>query len=538
MRSIFVTLALCAVAQPLAGFAQTKSVKAKVSSGYQLLAYASSDGSVSKSASSGAVEVDLSSGSSGRLYLIDQETGALGANVMLAVKKGAKYYTWKEAKAQKICGGRAQAIYGFKIKGNKLTVGAIKVKSGWGYTTAALSKSLLDKAASGTINSRCEPTGNAATLGYGTIAAQKIKVRKGISIQAEGDDSDSDGLINSFDADDDDDGIIDSYDPDTSFTTPPAGTVATEIKLFSNIKPEIQQSLNAYTETVTDARIDTLVARSNLAIQVAGGSTLATELDCGALAYCSAGGTGSNLGREFPEEFDSNGDGKGTITPGSTGDFQLTTGASKSSIGGGDVLVEEVTNSDGTVSSIPVMLNFIFNTTPAVASLTMGSTSVTPTYPASEGMVGTANNPFTAPAGWDKKLTITAYRPQRPGISGAGEGSLVDIGNSRISIDIPNLPCSSGGSGGCSGMNTSRCGASSYSESDANLSIEGEGLKDLRADQDTDTANPTANQVTFTVDVSTCISETWDSGEKLALDLQFSNDVGDNAAQKFYVQIP
>jgi hypothetical protein len=184
------------------------------------------------------------------------------------------------------------------------------------------------------------------------------------------------------------------------------------------------------------------------------------------------------------------------------------------------------------------MLNFIFNATPEVASLTMGSTTVAPVYPATEGMQGSANNPFVAPGSWDKRLTLVAYRPQRPGISAAGEGALVDIGNSKISIDLPNNPCVASGGGGCSGQNTSRCSLSSYSETDSNLSLEGEALKDSRVDQDTDTSNPSANQITFTVDLSSCLSESWDSGEKLGIDLQFSNDVGDNAAQKFYIQLP
>ncbi len=515
--------------------AATKSVKGKAPSGSQILVI-SSTGSAIRSSGSGQSTVSLPAGNKGRLYLTDSTTGALKANVILAIKKGSKYYTWSQAKAQKLCKGSARAVYGFAVKGNKLNVGNIKAKTGWAYVTAALTPSQLNKTALGTINNKCEPTATAATLGLGTAASQRIQARKRIRINADSADSDSDGLENVVDADDDDDGILDSYDADTSFTTPPAGELPTKVKLFSNIKPEIQSSLNAYTETITDDRIDTLVSHSNLAIQVAGGNTLATELDCGALDYCSTGGTGTSNNQPFPANFDADSDGKGTIVPGGTGDFQLTTNASKSTIGGGDVLIEEVDNGDGTTTTIPAMLSFIFNTTPAVASLTMDASTVTPVYPATDGMTGSANNPFVAPGGWDQKLVVTAYRPQREGISGAGEGALVDIGNSNISIDIPNTACV--GSGGCSGQNTSRCLPSSYTETDSNLEASGDKLKDLRADQDTDTANPSANQVTFTVDLSTCLSESWDSGEKLAIDLQFSNDVGDNAAQKFYIVLP
>ena len=525
---------------PALADAATKTVKATTPRGYQLLVLASKDGSVARSSTAGKVKVNVGAGSSGRLYLTDRSTGELAANIILAIKKGKNYYSWADAKAQRACRGSARAIYGFKIAGgNTLDAGTIKRKSGWAYTTSKFTKAQLNTSLLGTVDSNCVPSANAADLGMGSneVQTRQLSSRE-IRIQEASDDGDSDGLADVFDSDDDNDGVIDSYDPDKTFAQPDPGKAAKDLRIFSNIKPEIQSSLNAYTETVTDERIDSLVSHVNLAIQVAGGSSLATELDCGALEYCKAGGTGSNLNQEFPENFDADADGKGTITEGGTGDFQLTTGASKSTIGGGDVLIEEVDNGDGTTSKVPVMLNFVFNTTPAVASLVMGSSTYTPVYPATEGMTGSANNPWVAPVGWDKILSVTAFRPQRPGIPGAGEAAFVDVGNSKISIDIPNNPCVASGGGGCSGQNTSRCNVESYSETDDALEIQGEALKDLRGDQNTDTANPSANQVTFNVDLSTCISESWDSGEKLAIDLQFSNDVGDNAAQKFYIQLP
>jgi len=65
-----------------------------------------------------------------------------------------------------------------------------------------------------------------------------------------------------------------------------------------------------------------------------------------------------------------------------------------------------------------------------------------------------------------------------------------------------------------------------------------ENLTDLRDDQDTDTSSPETNKITFPVDLASCISATWNVGEKLAIDIQFSNSFGDNAAQKFYIGKP
>ena len=87
------------------------------------------------------------------------------------------------------------------------------------------------------------------------------------------------------------------------------------------------------------------------------------------------------------------------------------------------------------------MLGFTFNTTPA------GNTAP-----------GTENNWFTAPATGDVSVTLTTWHAQRPGIPAAGEGTYVDIGNSIITVDIPNAPCSTGTSGGCSGNGPENCG--------------------------------------------------------------------------------
>jgi len=112
----------------------------------------------------------------------------------------------------------------------------------------------------------------------------------------------------------------------------------------------------------------------------------------------------------------------------------------------------------------------------------------------------------------------------------------VDIGNSNIAFDIPNAACPVSQSGGCSGQGP-RCGISRYSTTDSNLSINAtaERLLDTKADQDSDAANT----FTFTLNLSGCVSDnsqTWQTAEKIFLDLQMSNTVGDNAAVKFCIR--
>lgn len=346
-------------------------------------------------------------------------------------------------------------------------------------------------------------------------------------------DPNRDGIPNPYSVDDDGDGILDNYDlvdnnPTGSSSLAATGTEITP--LFSNLKLAIESSLNANTGTVpTSTEIDAaLSAFGTLAMEVMGDSGVGdtVELDCGTLSYCSTGGTGDS-GGAFPDTFDSDVDGKGTITPGGTGDFQLTHGANSSQIQAGDTFVQEVLSTDTSVTLVPGMLNFVFHTTPAVNS----DPATDIVYPAVAGMLGSNGNCISVPASGAVSLTIEAWRPQRPGNTGAGESALMDIGGSLVTIDIPNLPCSGGGA--CSGTGPGNCAIGNYSEADPNLTTGSSSLQDNFVDA---AADP-ANTFTFTIDLVACLdSDPWASGEKLFVDLQMRSPDGDNAAQKFCVQ--
>lgn len=380
-----------------------------------------------------------------------------------------------------------------------------------------------------------KPLGTASNLGRLTGIGTSVN-------SANRADGNRDGVPDVYAADDDGDGIIDNYD---SQDNNPAGATslaatAAEVRVFSNLKLEIGQSLNANTGTTpTSTEIDTaLSSAGTLAIAVVGDAAAGdvTELDCGALNYCKTGGTGRKVegGTSFPDASDADGDGLGEIAAGSTGDFQLQHGASSSQITAGDTFLEVVTETTSAETKVPGMLNFVFNTTPALKTLEVqGRAPYTVNYPASPSMQGSANNCFSVPATGDLVLTFTAWRPQRPGNATLGEASFVDIGKARYVIDIPNLPCL--GSGGCSGAGPGNCDTIYFSTADPNLSAatNGEGLQDSKSDADADTGNT----VQFTLDLTGCLGSTpFSSGEKLFLDLQAVSGYGDNAAQKFCIQ--
>lgn len=344
-------------------------------------------------------------------------------------------------------------------------------------------------------------------------------------------DIDRDGLVDAIDIDDDGDGIIDNYD--TSSTTPPSESFS----VFSNFKLSMEDSLNLHATGLTTEGMDAALQNNQtLAIQVAGTDEETTELDCGTLSYCSAGGTGSippNGTTDFPGlpggPYDPDGDGLGTITRGGTGDFQLKTGASLADIQGGDTLLQKVTEAGGTTREVPGSLNFVFTSSPAMKTVAVNAGAPqTINYLASDRL-GSLNNCIQVSATGDVSLTITGWRPQRLGVAEAGEDTYVDLGHSKITIDIPNAPALPPGIGGSGPGN---CAAEHYSESDTYLQIGAEGLQDTRGDIDASVDNT----YTFTIDVTGCLGATpWNSGERVQLDLQFRSNDGDNAAQKFCV---
>lgn len=334
-----------------------------------------------------------------------------------------------------------------------------------------------------------------------------------------GQDYDKDGIPGVFDVDYNGNRTLDNVDPPPSSPgsgaremqapSPPSSSgSSSSLRLFSNYKLDMGQSLNANQGGLTQALIDsTMQANQTLAIPVAAAGAL---LDCTGLNYCTFGGSGSAGGAAWPTA-----PGPALVTAGPTGDFQLQTGATSSQIGSGDVLTEILP--DGT--RVTGMLNFVFGTNPALTSYSVnGAAASSVTYPAT---AGTVSNPITVPASGNVSVTMTYWRPQRAPIPAAGETGWMDIGLLNYSADLPNAPGGGAGPG--------RCAASTYTTSDPNLTASGDGLDDGQGDR---AADP-ANTLTFTVDLTGCLGTTaWASGQTLQVDIQARSDYGDNTAQK------
>ncbi len=383
----------------------------------------------------------------------------------------------------------------------------------------------------------CLPSGTGLTLGLPNTLIFPAQMRELKQIPS---DQDLDGLIDILDIDADNDGIIKNFDSEPGSDLP-------GFRVFSNLKVGIENSLNvsALGREPTKEEVDQLTANTTLAIEVKAASGEESELDCNGLSYCSAGGTGTvlNTSDAFPGSpggvFDSDSDGNGTIVAGSTGDFQLATNlTSFDQLNAGDAYVQTVASSgSASLRTFISSLQFAYRSTPAMKSLTMDpdgdAVKTTFSYPVAQGSSGTPGNciPVFLDTDGDVVLEIEAWRPQRKGIAVLGEADFVDLGNSVVSIDLPNAP--SAGAGAPS-AGPGLCPVDTLSTSDGNLSAAGDGLQDSFGDQD---ANP-ANLVSFRVNITDCLAsagQVFAAGETLKVDLQFRNSVGDNAAQAFCI---
>lgn len=409
-------------------------------------------------------------------------------------------------------------------------LGDIDVRSGWALATAAPPARRLAPGIWGRLVSGVP----AGAHSLGLVRMTRVNSRA----TGAGTDADRDGLVNAFDVDDDGDLVLDNVDA-TFGAGSSAGSGRTsralptreerKVTIFSNLKLPLESSLNANAGIGSMSRSAVNAAMTSaqtLAIEVVPGDEV--ELDCGGLGYCSGGGSGRGLvasasgGFAFPDDYDTDGDGFGTIAAGPTGDFQLLTGAQFNEIDAGDTFIERVT-AGGRELEAPGMLAYAFTSTPAVTQWSDGTTTTSVSYPATAGSGGTTSSPapVQANADGDVVLTFTLWRPQRPRIA-PREARWMDIGGLGYSVDVPNAPSGGGTAPGI-------CGASTLTESDASLSIDGDQLRDAAADR---AANP-ANTITFSVNMTDCLGSgaSWDVGETLKFDLQARTRDGDNAAQ-------
>jgi hypothetical protein len=344
----------------------------------------------------------------------------------------------------------------------------------------------------------------------------------------------------------------------------------------------MSDTVNVDAAGVTQAELDTtLQTWGDLALSVPVGNLV--ELNCNGLSFCSTGGSGqaqmSGLPNTNPQQPQLSAFGYDQITsfPASSLDpatgfgeligpavptgmlgtdsngqeFNLDPRASTADIGSGDVITEVVT-ANGVTTDIPTTIDFVFNTVPAISAYSdSAGGSGTVTYPDISGL-GTPNNPIMATAGahGDVTVTFTVFRPQRPGVAGAGEPSFMDIGHLGYAVDFHAGPLGGSGLSLVNSTGSGYCSTASYSNPSSTLTIEGPvasgGLGPTTGtswlvDSANDQAASPSNTFSFTIDLSQCLRDKGNAAFPVGIPVMFdlsaaSQTARDQAVQTFAVE--
>jgi hypothetical protein len=376
------------------------------------------------------------------------------------------------------------------------------------------------------------PTGKKARAGVPIGARNLGRVKTTVSGKAgRGRDLDHDGVPGAFDVDDDGDLVLDNVDRAPRGAGASASVAAPDDPLHPvwiiNSGLQIsciaeQQGLthgtcgyavnqNAAGPFASDANFQALInvlmkTRGELLFPIPSGG--GAELDCGGLSYCRSGGSGffHTRSQKFPERFDADRDGFGTMAPvpsfqeGQDGlgvtqtvdprsVFGLAPLAGAAEVKAGDSYIDRI----GTTEQ-PVTLGSVFGTLPALAAWSDPARNVPISYPVPTGAEGSESNAFTVKAGadGDYRVTLSVWRPQRRAIPDSGEGSgWIDLGGLRYTVV---------GKTAEQNRHLWRCPPSALTTQDASLTQTAGGLVDSAPDRPVSAAN----RLTFTVNLSEC----------------------------------
>ena len=399
-----------------------------------------------------------------------------------------------------------QALLGVKA-GAKL--GKVELRAGKGYAKLKreLAKKWLDVKLAATAK-------KGAPIGAGNFGLVRVKKLKG-----PGSDPDLDGIPNSLDIDDDGDLILDKYDSSTatpvsrvslrsaspSASRPPFFSLTTQLWMAG---PEaVNVNAGSSDQQIAEAQPD----KTTVGVLWGGVDPGSAQLNCGALIYCSAGGTGRYMpiggiqfgdSPPFPACCDPDGNGFGSMIDTqpsqAASDFHgmnLWAGATADQLSAGDVLIERATV-DGAPVELAQSMGFIFSTWPVLAAYDDGQgDSGTFSYPQANRLV-----PVRAGPSGDVVVRLIFWRPQRRRIAGEpGEGEWMDVGHldyTATAVNFPGTPAP--------------CPLSSYSNIDPNLNLTPQTpsntipssadsyLEDLQGDQPSSPANTFSYTLNFT----------------------------------------
>ncbi|MFM8626492.1 MAG: hypothetical protein ACKOCC_06030 [Actinomycetota bacterium] len=439
------------------------------------------------------------------------------------------------------------------LSGKSGNIGKIAMKTGYSIAAAKATAAIATKS-SIKVTPAGKPSG-AGRMGLPSSVSGGSVRTWGVRAGADGDkptgeDTDKDGLPNTLDLDDDDDGKIDLVDDSN-----PSKAVTTGSLLFLDISKTI--NLHAgMTEIEMQTAIDAVFKSNNnfwlgISMQFPTGQLPdGVHMSCAPEVLWCAAGTPATLfgGGILPDSTgkpsgvtrwaDMKSDGFGLSLPfGRSPNCDATVGLPEmtssnpmcapphsgvnrqvipqlpsADVKPGSLFTINLTKAGAVQKSIAGSLAPYFASVPAIKEVVVGGRTSTVDYklkavggppplgqppstgPQQVGALGTQNNPFVL--GSDKTITLNFWRPQRSGVTQAGEGKYVDMGGLRYGFYVGvNKVCDASAYSGLS---------STLSNSPVTASMGAEPNHTPLVDAAKDAVPNSANTLSFTIDIAKC----------------------------------
>ena len=533
---------------PVAEAAGTVTVSGTAPQGYSVLMVAKSGNSIASKGGNFKIKTTAAAAKGATMHLVSN-SGKYAGPVTLKFDKSKKT-------------GNTQ------LSGKSGSIGKIAMKTGYSVA-AAKATTAISTAAKIKVTTAGQP-GGAGRMGMpSTTGGASVRIfgawKLGDGDAPKGEDTDKDGLPNTLDLDDDNDSKIDLVDDSN-----PSKAITTGSLLFLDISKTI--NLHAgMDETRMQQAIDLVFASNNnfwIGINMntaADGSTPdGVHISCAAeVKWCAPGspatlfGTGS-MNNSSPEKWtDKKADGFAMSVPKGDGPNCDTTsspmlgGACSNSASSnfnrqfipklpsadvvpGSMFTLNLTKGGAVDKSVAGTLSPYFASVPALKEVTVAGQVRNIDYSKKgdngpNAAIGTQSNPIVVPQG-SQTVTLTFWRPQRSGVSEAGEGKYVDMGGLRYGFYVS--------------VNRA-CDAGAMTPVSSTLSA-GAASKDLEhtplVDSARDAAPNSANTLSFTVDLTKCTgngapSLSGGNGQMVTLIASSPGNFGIRAYQDFYIKV-
>ncbi|MFM8601510.1 MAG: hypothetical protein ACKODP_05470 [Actinomycetota bacterium] len=533
---------------PVAEAAGTVTVSGTAPQGYSVLMIAKSGNSIASKGGNFKIKTTAAIAKGATLHLVSN-SGKYAGPVTLKFDKNKKT-------------GNTQ------LSGKTGSIGKIAMKTGYSVA-AAKATTAISTTAKIKVTTAGQP-GGAGRMGMpSSTGGASVRIfgawKLGDGDAPKGEDTDKDGLPNTLDLDDDNDSKIDLVDDSN-----PSKAVTTGSLLFLDISKTI--NLHAgMDEAKMQQAIDLVFASNNnvwIGINLntaADGSTPdGIHISCAAeVKWCAPGspatlfGTGG-MNNSSPEKWaDKRADGFALSVPKGDGPNCDTTstpmmggacGNSSSSnfnrqfipklpsadVAPGSMFTLNLTKGGVIDKSVAGTLSPYFAAVPALKEVTVaGQVKAIDYSKKGDNGPGAANgtqgNPIIVPQG-GQTVILTFWRPQRSGVSEAGEGRYVDMGGLRYGFYVS--------------VNRA-CDAGAMTPVSSTLSA-GVASKDLEhtplVDSAKDAAPNSANTLSFTVDLTKCTgngapSMSGGNGQMVTLIASSPGNGGIKAYQDFYIKV-